>query len=158
MLRRDTLRIIDGAGPSIEVPPSEATAEERVSETKTEHASSPGNQPDDLAQARTSRTDMVEQVPSTQNEHATSRDVVEDQKQPTKTTKCTFSGVIPIELQRFLDSGIRLVECPNCAATRSLEPHRGVLRFSSHSQRKTRTPNIGQRWVKRETAWEVAGR
>src|SRR5579863_3833528 len=49
--------------------------------------------------------------------------------QTVKTPKCTFSGVVSIELQRFLDSGVPLVECPNCARTRSLEPRKGVLRF-----------------------------
>jgi hypothetical protein len=50
-----------------------------------------------------------------------------------------------------------LLRCPECAATRTLDPHRGVLRFSSHDQRKKRAPQTGQRWVKRETAWEVVG-
>ena len=65
--------------------------------------------------------------------------------------------MVPIEAQRFLDGGTLNVECPECAAMRSLEPRRGVLRFPSHDKRKTRTPQTGQRWVKRETAWEVAG-
>ncbi len=157
VLRRDTLRIIDGAGPGTEAPPSESTAEVRVNGTEAERVSSPGDQPENPMQARTSRTDMVDQAPSAQNEHATNRDVVGDQKQSAKPTKCTFSGVVPIEAQRFLDGGTLVVECPDCAATRSLELRKGVLRFPSHDKRKTRTTPPGQRWVKRETAWEVAG-
>src|SRR5438874_3035870 len=38
VLRRDTLRIIVGAGPSVEAPPSESTAEVRVSGTQAERA------------------------------------------------------------------------------------------------------------------------
>src|SRR6266496_144968 len=130
ILRRDTLRIIDGAGPSVEVQESDPTTQ--GSRTEPEQ----------------------EAVPPTQQQDTT--ETVGDQKQPTKPTKCTFSGVVPIEAQRFLDGGTLIVECPECAATRSLEPRRGVLRFPSHDKRKTRTTPPGQRWVKRETAWEVA--
>ena len=78
-----------------------------------------------------------------------------EQTQTVKTPKCTFPGVVSIELQRFLDSGIRLVECPDCARTRSLSPSKGVLRFPSHDKRKTRTPNTDQRWAMEQTIWEV---
>src|SRR5450755_1156283 len=123
VLRRDTLRIIDGAGPSIEAPQSESTQQERMSGTETERISSPGEQPENRTSASTERAEMVEQAPSAQNTHATNREAVGDQKPPTKPTKCTFSGVIPIEAKRFLDGGMFLVECPDCAATRSLELH-----------------------------------
>lgn len=144
VLRRDTLRIIDGAGPGIEAPQSESTEQGNESETEPEQVSSPNVQPEKPTSAPTEQVDQAQSRKS-------------DKKQSTKSTKCTFSEVVPIALQRFLDSGIQLVECPDCAATRSLEPHRGVLRFSSHDKRKTRIPNTGQRWVKRETVWEVAG-
>src|SRR6266704_4943951 len=45
VLRRDTLRIIDGAGPSIEAPQSESTAEARVSRTQVERLSSRSDLP-----------------------------------------------------------------------------------------------------------------
>ena len=62
-----------------------------------------------------------------------------------------------IDLKRFLDSGIQLVECPDCARTRTLFPRNGVLRFPAHSKRKTRTPNTEQRWAMEKTIWEVVG-
>ncbi len=74
-----------------------------------------------------------------------------------KTLKCTFPGMVESEAKRFLESGIKLVECPDCLRTRSLEPRNGVLRFPSHDRRKTRTPNTDQRWVQGKTAWEVVG-
>ena len=60
VLRRDTLRIIDGAGPSIEATPKESTAEAQVSEVEAE------------------RPEMVDQASSTQYEQVTSRDAVGD--------------------------------------------------------------------------------
>jgi len=136
VLRRDTLRIIDGAGPSTEAQESESTVQERVSGTEAER---------EAVQASVQRntTEMV----------GTAR----EQVQIAKTPRCTFSGVVSIELQQFQASSVTLVECPDYARMRSLSPREGVLRFPSHDKRKTRIPNTGQRWVKRETAWEVAG-
>jgi hypothetical protein len=155
VLRRDTLRIIDGAGPSIEAPQSESTEQEQASGTEAEQVSSPNAQPEKPTSAP---TEQVDQALSAQNEPATRSGVQSDKKQPTKPTKCTFSGVVPIDLSRFLESGIALVECPGCASTRTLEPRGGVLRFKSHDKRKTNTPNTEPRWVKRETDWDVVSK
>jgi len=157
MLRRDTLRIIDGAGPSVEAPQSEPPAQERVSGTEVERVSFPAEHPEKPTSAVTERTDMVDQAPSTQDEHATSRDAVGNQKQLAKPTKCTFSGVVPIEPQRFLAGSVALVECPDCARTRTLSPRNGVLRFPSHDKRKTTTPNTEQRWAMINLTWGVVG-
>lgn len=77
----------------------------------------------------------------------------------TRSPKCTFSSVVvPIDSKRFLESDVTLVECPDCAATRTLEPHGGVLRFKYHDKRKTATPNTEPRWARGETDWDVVGR
>jgi AAA domain len=157
VLRRDTLRIIDGAGPSLEGPLSESTAVARVRGTAAACVSSPGDLPENRPAASTERPEPVGQAPSAHHEHATSRDAVGDQQQPAKPTKCTFSGVVPIEVKRFLDSGVMLVACPTCTRTRSLSPRKGVLRFPSHDKRKTQAPVTSQRWAMGETSWEVVG-
>src|SRR6266550_4009557 len=74
----------------------------------------------------------------TRIERAATRDPVGD-KVKMKTLKCTFPGIVEIEAKRFLESDIKLVECPDCLRTRSLSPHNGVLRFPSHDKRKTHT-------------------
>jgi hypothetical protein len=94
-LRRDTLRIIDGAGPSVEVHQSESTAQGRVSGTESERVSSPVEQPENFTETITELTEMVDQTPSGRNEHAANRDAVGDQKQAAKPPKCTFSGWFP---------------------------------------------------------------
>ncbi len=136
VLRRDTLRIIDGAGPSIEAPQSEPTEQGNGSGTEPERKAMPANH-----------------VPHTTETVGT----VGEQVQTGKTPKCTFSGVVSIELQRFLDSGVTLVECPDCARMRTLSPSKGVLRFPSHDKRKTNAPVTSQRWAMCETIWEVVG-
>jgi hypothetical protein len=158
VLRRDTLRIIDGAGPVSDATQSDSTRQDQASETEEEGVSGSANPPENTAQAHTSQTDNEDQTSSTRSKPAASHDAVMDQKQPVKPPKCTFSGVVPIELKRFLDSGIGLVECPDCACTRTLKPQGGVLQFKSHDKRKTSTPNTGPRWAKVETDWDVVGK
>jgi len=93
----------------------------------------------------------------TRVERGPSRDVVGDQIEIRSVAKCTFSGVMPLDLARFLESGVTLVECPDCACTRTLEPRGEVLRFKPHDKRKTTTPNIGERWARIGATWGVVG-
>jgi hypothetical protein len=144
VLRRDTLQIIDGAGPGIEAPPPESTEQEQASGTGAEQVSTPNEE-----------QEIPPSAPTEQVDQARSRK--EAAAQSTTSIKCTFSGVVPIDLRRFLESGVTLVECPDCKALRTLEPHGGVLRFKSHDKRKTATPNTGQRWARGETDWDVVG-
>ena len=124
---------------------------------ETKCISSPDDLPENPTQALTERPNMVDQAPSSQNEHATSREARRDQKQSAKPTTCTFSGVVPIGLSRFLDSGIALVECCDYASTRTLEPRGGVLRFKSHNKRKTHTLTTSRRWARIDSIWDVVG-
>jgi len=126
VLRRDTFRVIDGDGPSHDIPPAEPTGEVQVSWTQEEQADQ-----------------KTEERASSNDEHS----VV---MQPTKSVKCTFSGEVPIDLQQFLDSGVHLVECPDCTSTSALSPHKGILHFKPHKRRKTRSTLTEPRWVRRE--------
>ena len=131
ILRRDTFRVIDGDGPSNNTPPAEPTEEVEASETQE-------GQADQKTEEHTGNPDGHSAV-----------------TQPAKPVKCTFSGAVPITLQQFLDSGMSLVECPDCTSTSSLSPHKGVLRFASHKRRKTRSTSTEPRWAKREMIWAV---
>lgn len=100
-------------------------------------------------QLRQYHTEQVDQA--LQSEPAPKSGGHSAMSQPAKSTKCTFSGIVQISLKRFLESGVELVECPDCNALRTLEPHAGVLRFKSHDKRKTNAPHIGQRWARGQT-------
>src|SRR6266545_245157 len=123
VLRRDTLQIIDGAGPSVAVSGPEGA----------EPGSAPGTEP----QQDTVRANGQQNTTKT----------VDAQVPPSTSPKCTFAGVVAIDLTRFADSGVALVECPDCARLRSLSPRKGVLRFPSHDRRKLQTPVTGVRWA-----------
>jgi hypothetical protein len=103
-------------------------------------------------------TGQVDQARSRRSESPPKSEVQVAVSQPTQSTKCTFSGIVPIDLKRFQESGVSLVECPDCASMRTLEPRGGVLRFKSHDKRKTTTPNTGRRWAKKGNVdWDVVG-
>jgi len=55
------------------------------------------------------------------------------------------------------NAGIRLVECPKCARTRSLSPSKGVLGFPSHDHRKTDVSVTSEQWAMREMIWNLVG-
>ena len=138
MLRRDTLWIIDGDG-------SDALIEGRD-----------GAKPQ-VANGKEPQRETVQE--SKQQNTTGTVETVEERGETSTSPKCMFFGVVPIDIQRFLESGVTVVECPGCACTRTLEPHGGVLRFKSHKKRKTNTPKTGRRWArgKGKTDWDVAG-
>lgn len=88
-------------------------------------------------------------------ERAAGRDLVGDQMPAPSASKCSFSGVLKkIPLQRFLESGIERVECPDCQALRQVTPRNGVLRYPTHDKRKTRVSQTEPRWAQGGEEWE----
>jgi len=138
VLRHDTLKLIDGDG-------SDALVEGRD-----------GAKPQ-VANGKEPKLQTVQE--SKQQNPTGTGETVEEQGQTSTSPKCTFSGVVPIDLKRFEGSGVALVECPKCGRTWTLSPRGGVLRFKSHDKRKTDTPNTGRRWARgeREIDWDVVG-
>jgi len=136
VLRRNTLWIIDGVGPSVEAPQAPPAEPGNGNKTEPERETVEVN-----VQQNTTETVVT----------------VRTQGQTAKTPKCMFPGSVSIELKRFLASSTQLVECPDCGRTRTLTPLKGVLRFPSHEKRKTTTPNTGKRWAKIDSDWDVVG-
>jgi len=134
MLRRDTLQIIDGTGPRVDVA-----------------------RPDGAASGSAYGTEQPQETIRAHGPQNTTN-TVETQVPPHKSPKCTFAGVVAIDLTRFAASGVALVEGPACARMRSLSPHKGVLRFPSHDRRKLQTAVTGVRWAAQgNTDWGVVG-
>jgi Zn ribbon nucleic-acid-binding protein len=84
-------------------------------------------------------------------------ETAKEQEQTSTSPKCMFSKtVIPIDLKRWTESSVPLVECPHCGRTRSLSPVKGVLRFPPHERRKQQTPLTSTRWsATGKTDWDV---
>jgi hypothetical protein len=142
VLRHDTLKLIDGAGPDMLAP----------DQNKAEPASVNGQEP----QRQTVSENAVPNEAKTV-ETAGTAETAQEPEHTSKTANCTFSGEqVPIDLKRFTDSGINLVECPRCGRMRSLSPSKGVLRFKAHTPRKQQTPLTEKRWsATGKTDWSV---
>src|SRR6185312_6236809 len=86
-------------------------------------------------------------------------ETAQEQGQTSTSPKCPFSSeMVAIDLKRWEESGIALVQCPLCSRTRSLSPVKGVLRFPYHTKRKTNAPVTGERWATSDkTDWGVVG-
>ncbi len=139
VLRHDTLKLIDGAGPDTLAP----------DQNKAEPASVNGQEPQ--------RQTVSENAVPNRAKTVETAETVQEPEHTSKTANCTFSGeLVPIDLKRFADSGISLVECPHCGRMRSLFPSKGVLRFKAHTRRKQQTPLTEKRWsATGKTDWSV---
>ncbi len=138
VLRHDTLKLIDGAGP-------EALPQEQ---NQAEPASLNGKEPERQIVPEKDALHTMETV-----------ETAKEQEPPPTSPKCTFSKtVIPVDLNRFTASSVTVVECPRCGRTRSLTPVKGVLRFPPHEPRKVQTDVRGKRWsATGKTDWDVVG-
>jgi hypothetical protein len=141
VLRHDTLKLIDGAG-------KEAGSQEQ---NKAEPARVNGREPQ--------RQTVPENERASTTKTAETVETAKEQAQTSTSPNCMFSGkLVPIDLKRFTDSGINLVECPDCGRMRSLSPVKGVLRFKAHTRRKQQTPLTEKRWsATGKTDWDVVG-
>jgi len=138
VLRHDTLKLIDGAGPD----------EHPQDQNKAEPASLNGKEPERQTVPENERAETLQTM-----------ETAEEQGQTSTSPRCPFSSeVVAIDLKRFADRSIALVECPLCSRTRSLSPVKGVLRFPYHTKRKTNAPVTGERWATSDkTDWGVVG-
>jgi len=136
LLRHDTLKLIDGAGPDTLAQDQTSAEEPGVNSQEPERQTA-------LEKEQQNTTKTVEPA--------------KEQVQTNTSPNCTFSGEqVPIDLKRFTDSGINLVECPRCGRMRSLSPSKGVLRFKAHTPRKQQTPLTEKRWsATGKTDWSV---
>jgi hypothetical protein len=137
VLRQDTLRIIDGDGPDALVADGDGAPSTRAHGTEPQRETVQASEPQHTVQTVAT---------------------VEEQVHTSPSPKCTFAGVVPIDLTRFANSGIAVVDCPACSRTRSLSPGKGVLRFPSHVRRKMQTPVTSKRWsTSGKAEWAVVG-
>src|SRR6266566_1433363 len=109
VLRHDTLRIIDGAGPSVEADQASAASPEQANEMQAEQVSSQSGE------QKIAPISPTEQATQAHPESGV-------QSEPNQSAKCTFFGVVPIDIQRFEESGVSLVECPGCGRAWTLSP------------------------------------
>ncbi len=116
VLRRDTLRIIDGAGPSVEVHPPEAAEQRSVPQAETEEVSA---------------LDPPKQRPLQRDETGGTQAEVH-------SAKCSFSGPIELDAVRLVQSTILQVQCPSCGSVSKAKVKEQSVAISPHPPRKSR--------------------
>ncbi len=90
-------------------------------------------------------------------ERAPQRDPVGESASILPPSKCPESGqVLDLETQRFTQSEVLHVECPECGSVR-----KGVLKkervvYPSHEKLRGRSTHTGSRWLKHEAEWKVS--
>lgn len=89
-------------------------------------------------------------------ERAPTRDSVGRSLLPHEPSACPFKGIIDLSPKGMQVAGVTRVECPECAATRSLNTLGKTVRFPPHEKRKTSTPSREERWVMQGTVWKLS--
>ena len=131
VLHRDTLQIIDGAGPSIEAPQSESTEQESVPQT-------------DLGEAK------VSDAPKQQPPH---HDEVGEAQRAVPSTNCSFPGSIKLEVARWQESTVEAVQCPTCGSVSKAKVKGQSVVISPHPPRKVRPVRNVTRWMEQGAEW-----
>lgn len=119
-------------------------------------------QPTEIAQSASATLPMPQVSPKpTQprvGQRAPERDSVGEIAAPSarKGIGCSFTEVIGVSLAQVKETGVSHFECPTCLAVRDIKPKGDHVKFPSHPKRTTNTPNLGLRWVKRESTWRLS--
>ena len=130
-LGRDIIRLIDGAGPTVEILRSETAEQEHVQEAEAGEA----------------------EAQDVSNQRASHPDAVGEARMAGPSTKCSFSGPIKLEAERLLESKVEVVQCPSCgSASKAKVKGRSVI-ITPHPPRKSRPVRNVTRWVEQGSGW-----
>jgi len=130
-LGRDTIRLIDGAGPMVEIPRSDTTEQKSVQEAGAGEAS-------------------TKDAPKQRASH---HDAVGETQRAVPSTNCSFSGPIQLEAARWLESTVEVVQCPSCGSVSKAKVKGQSVVISPHPPRKSRPVRNVTRWMEQGTEW-----
>ncbi len=131
VLRRNTLRLIDGTGPRIEVYPKDIA--EQGSEPQAETGEAPALDP-----------------PKQRLPH---RDEVRETRTEVQSANCSFSGPIQLEVARWLESTVEVVQCPSCGSVSKAKVKGQSVVIAPHPPRKLRPVRNVTRWIEQGSEW-----
>jgi hypothetical protein len=81
------------------------------------------------------------------------RDQVGTAPQEEEVTHCSFSGPIQMEVTRWLESTVEVVQCPTCGSVSKAKMKGQAVVISPHPPRTSRPVRNVTRWVEQGTAW-----
>lgn len=132
-LGQNIIRLIDGAGPMVEIPPSDSAKQERGQER-------------DPGEAKTS--DDLKQQDSHHNEARETRSAA-------PSTNCSFSGPIKLEMANWMESKVEVVQCPACGSVSKAKVKGQSVVIAPHPPRKSRPVRNVTRWMEQGIEWRV---
>jgi hypothetical protein len=132
-LRRNTLWIIDGAGPTVGIPRSDAPEQESIQETAAGEA----------------------KASAASKEQPLSHDEVGETQRAVPSTHCSFSGPIKLEAASFLESKVEAVQCPTCGSVSKAKVKGQSVVILPHLPRKLRPVRNVTRWMEQGSEWAI---
>ncbi len=81
------------------------------------------------------------------------RDQVGTAQAEGEATHCSFSGPIQLEVVRWLESTVEVVQCPTCGSVSKAEIKGQSVVIAPHPPRKLRAVRNVTRWMEQGTAW-----
>jgi hypothetical protein len=130
-LGRDIIRLIDGAGPTVEILRSATSEQESVPQAEAGEASA--------KDAPKQRPPLCDEVGETQR--------------AVPSTNCSFSGSIELEAPRWLESTVELVQCPTCGSVSKAKLKGQSVVIAPHPPRKLRPVRNVTRWTEQGPDW-----
>ena len=130
-LGRNAIRLIDGAGPTVEMPQSDTTEQESMQEAEAGEA-------------------KASDAPKQRDFH---RDEVGETQRAVQSTNCSFSGPIKLEAGRLLESKVEVVQCPSCGSVSKAKVKGQSMMISPHPPRKSRPVRNVTRWMEQGLDW-----
>ena len=130
-LGRDIIRLIDGAGPTVEISRSDTAEQVRVQEAEAGEA-------------------KASDAPNQRPPH---HDGVAETQTKVPSTYCSFSGPIPLESARWLESTVEVVQCPSCGSVSKAKVKGQSVVISPHPPRKSRPVRNVTRWMEQGPDW-----
>ena len=70
-----------------------------------------------------------------------------------ETTRCSFSGPIQLEVARWRESTVEVVQCPTCGSVSKAKLKEQSVVIAPHPQRKSRPVRNVTRWMEQELDW-----
>jgi hypothetical protein len=70
-----------------------------------------------------------------------------------ETARCSFSGPIQLEVARWRESAVEVVQCPTCGSVSKAKVKGQAVVISPHPPRKSRAVRNITRWMEQETEW-----
>jgi hypothetical protein len=130
---RNIIRLIDGAGPTVEIPQTDTPEQESGQDAEAGEAKA--------SDAPKEQTSLHDEMGETQR--------------TVPSTNCSFSGSIKLEVARWQESTVEAVQCPTCGSVSKAKVKGQSVVIAPHPPRKLRPVRNVTRWMEKGIEWVI---